>query len=225
VIVLGAVVAGMAVTAYVLPLHDLANSAARLGPVPAVALAVGLLLALVPRTAVSVACGALFGPLAGFGYALAAGLVAAGVAFAAARWLARGAVAGRLRGRAARFDTWLSRRGLLAVVVVRLVPIAPYGLVSYLYGSTGVRTRHYLLGTLIGATPSAATWAGVGAAAISQGRLGVLTLAPAGAGLIVSVCAAAWWRASMRRDRAGPGGDQAGTARDRAGTGENAADR
>ncbi|GIH19045.1 TVP38/TMEM64 family protein [Rugosimonospora africana] len=203
-VLLGVVVAAMAVTAYALPLQRLADSAARLGPAPVLALAVGLLLALVPRTAVSVACGALFGALAGFAYALAAGLLAAGLAFASARWLARGAVAGRLRGRAARFDTWLSRRGLLAVVVVRLVPIAPFGLVSYLYGSTGVRTRHYLLGTLIGATPSAATWAGVGAAVISQGRLGVFTLAPAGAGLIVTVCAAAYWRSSMRRERMSP---------------------
>ncbi len=204
VVLLGIVVAAMAVTAYTLPVRQLADGAARLGPAPVVALAVGLLLALVPRTAVSVACGALFGALAGFGYALAAGLLAAGLAFAASRWLARGAVAGRLRGRAARFDAWLSRRGVLAVVVVRLVPIAPFGLVSYLYGSTGVRSRHYLLGTLIGATPSAATWAGIGAAVISQGRLGVLTLAPAAAGLIVTVCAAAYWRSAMRRERMSP---------------------
>jgi uncharacterized membrane protein YdjX (TVP38/TMEM64 family) len=197
---LATVVAAMAVTAYALPLNDLARSAARLGPVPAVALAVGLLLALVPRTAISVICGALFGALAGFLYSLVAGLIAAGLAFAAARWLVRGAVADRLRGRAARFDSWLSRRGALAVVVVRLVPIAPYGLVSYLYGGTGVRVRHYLIGTLIGTTPAAATWAGIGAAVIDRGRLGALTLVPAGIGLAVSACAAAWWRSSMRRE-------------------------
>jgi uncharacterized membrane protein YdjX (TVP38/TMEM64 family) len=194
----------MAATAYTLPLRSLTSSAARLGAAPAIALAVALLLALVPRTAVSVVCGALFGALAGAVYALAAGLIAAGVAFAAARWLARAAVAGRLRGRAARFDTWLSRRGLLAVVVVRLVPVAPFGLVSYVYGSTAVRTRDYLLGTLIGAAPSAATWAGIGAAAISRGRLGVLTLVPAVAGFVVTACAAAYWRSSMRREPASP---------------------
>ncbi|GAA5196840.1 hypothetical protein GCM10023322_66730 [Rugosimonospora acidiphila] len=199
---LAVVIAALAAVAYTLPLQELSRSAARFGPVPAVALAAGLLLALVPRTAVSLACGALFGAVAGFAYALTAALIAAGLAFAASRWLARGAVADRLRGRAARFDAWLSRRGLLAVVVVRLIPIAPYGLVSYLYGSTGVRTRHYLLGTLAGAAPSAATWAGIGAAVISQGHLGVLEIIPAGAGLIVSGCAAAWWRSSMRRDQA-----------------------
>jgi uncharacterized membrane protein YdjX (TVP38/TMEM64 family) len=207
---LGLVVAALAGTAYALPLQDLARSAARFGPVPAVALAVGLLLALVPRTAVSLVFGALFGALAGSACALIAALVAASVAFAAARWLAREAVADRLRGRAARFDSWLSRRGLLAVVVVRLVPIAPYGLVSYLYGSTGVRTRHYLLGTFIGATPSAVTWAGIGAAVIDRGQLGVLTIVPAAAGLVVTVCAAAWWRSSMRRDAAAGAGAGAG---------------
>jgi hypothetical protein len=39
---------------------------------------------------------------------------------------------------------------------------------------------------------------------ISQGRLGVLTLAPAVAGLIVTVCAAVYWRSAMRRERMSP---------------------
>jgi uncharacterized membrane protein YdjX (TVP38/TMEM64 family) len=198
-VLLVAVLAGVG---YSLPLHRVADSAGRLGPVPTVALATGLLLALVPRTAISLACGALFGALAGFGYALAGALLAAVIAFGAARWLARGLVAQRLRGPAARLDAWLTRRGLVAVLVVRLVPVAPFGLVSYVYGSTGVRTRHYLAGTAIGAAPSAATWAGIGAAAISPARLSLLTLAPAAAGLVVSATAAIWWRTSMRRDAA-----------------------
>jgi uncharacterized membrane protein YdjX (TVP38/TMEM64 family) len=193
-------VAALAVTGYALSPHRIAESAASLGPAAAIGAASALLLALVPRTIVSLVCGALFGMVAGAGYALAAAMLAAVVAFAAARWLVRGVVADRLRGRAARLDAWLSRRGLLAVVVVRLVPIAPFGLISYVYGGTGVRTRHYLLGTLIGAAPSAATWAGIGAAAINPAGIGPLTLLPVAAGLLVTVTAAAWWRASMRRD-------------------------
>jgi len=207
-------VAGLAVTGYALSPHRIAESAASIGPFAAVGAATFLLLALVPRTIVSLACGALFGFLSGAAIALSAAIAAAAIGFAAGRWLVRGVVADRLRGPSnaawrrsdklrggvARLDNWLSRHGLLAVLVVRLVPIAPFGLVSYCYGGTGVRTRHYLLGTLIGAAPSAATWAGIGAAAIDPARVGPLTLLPAAVGLCVSTAAALWWRASMRRE-------------------------
>jgi uncharacterized membrane protein YdjX (TVP38/TMEM64 family) len=206
-------VAGLAVAGYTLSPRRVAEAAATLGPAAAIGAASLLLLALVPRTVVSLACGALFGLVAGAAYALTAAIVAATVGFAAGRWLVRGVVAERLRGGAglrrsdklrggaARLDSWLSRRGLLAVVVVRLVPIAPFGLVSYCYGATGVRTRHYLLGTLAGAAPSAVTWAGIGAAAIDPAGIGPLTLLPAALGLVVTAGAALWWRASMRRER------------------------
>jgi uncharacterized membrane protein YdjX (TVP38/TMEM64 family) len=199
-LVLVIAVAALAVAGYALSPHRIAESAASLGPVAAIGAATLLLLALVPRTLVSLTCGALFGAPVGASYALAAAVLAATIAFAAARWLARGVVAQRLRGLAFRLDAWLSRRGLLAVIVVRLVPIAPFGLVSYLYGVTSVRTRHYLAGTLVGAAPSAITWAGVGAAAINPAGIRPLTLLPPLVGLIVTIAAALWWRVSMRRD-------------------------
>jgi uncharacterized membrane protein YdjX (TVP38/TMEM64 family) len=192
-------VAGLATTGYALSPHRIAESAASIGPFAAAAAATFLLLALVPRTIVSLACGALFGLLSGAAIALTAAMAAATIGYAAGRWLVRGVVADRLGGRVGRLDRWLSRHGLLAVLVVRLVPIAPFGLVSYCYGGTGVRTRHYLLGTLIGAAPSAVTWSAIGAAAINPAGAGPLTLLPAALGLGVSVTAALWWRASMRR--------------------------
>jgi uncharacterized membrane protein YdjX (TVP38/TMEM64 family) len=187
-------IGALAGTAYALPVHHLTSTAAGLGPAGAVALGTLLLLALVPRTAISLACGALFGALPGFGYALSAALASAALAFVAARFLARDTVRERISGRAARLDGWLRRRGLLAVVLVRLIPIAPYGLVSYAYGASAVRARHYLAGTLIGAAPSAASYAGIGAAALAPGRFNLLTLAPAAAGVLISVAAVLWWR-------------------------------
>jgi uncharacterized membrane protein YdjX (TVP38/TMEM64 family) len=84
--------------------------------------------------------------------------------------------------------------------VVRLLPIAPYGLVSYAYGSTAVSTRAYLFGTFIGAAPSAATYAGIGAAANSPHGLTPLSLAPAVAGLLISATALLLARRSAARE-------------------------
>jgi uncharacterized membrane protein YdjX (TVP38/TMEM64 family) len=196
---LAALIAALAAIGYALPLHQLATSAGRLGPLAAIGLGSALLLALVPRTVISLACGALFGALAGAGYALTSAVLSAAIAFVLGRLLGRKVVAERAGRRLARADTWLRRRGLLAVIVVRLLPLAPYGLVSYVYGTTGVRARHYLLGTLIGAAPSAVAYAGIGAAAVSPGRLHLTALAPAALGLLVSMGAAIyWWRDSHR---------------------------
>src|SRR5688572_30793400 len=62
--ILGLVVAAVAGAAAVLPLQDIADQFAQLGPAAAVVMAVvgGLLLSvLVPRTAITLACGAVLG--------------------------------------------------------------------------------------------------------------------------------------------------------------------
>ncbi|HEY2794329.1 MAG TPA: VTT domain-containing protein, partial [Micromonosporaceae bacterium] len=176
---------GLAVTAALLPLHRIPDAIAGLGwwaPVVGALVGTALLAALIPRTAISIACGATFGALGGGFVALAAAMLAAAVTFAIGRALGRDAVAARAGDRWARLDAWLSRRGLLAVTVVRMIPIAPYGLVGYAYGTTSVRRWHYAIGTLIGATPSAFTYAAVGAAAVQPGAIRLVTLLPAAIG-------------------------------------------
>jgi uncharacterized membrane protein YdjX (TVP38/TMEM64 family) len=108
-------------------------------------------------------------------------------------------------------DTWLRRRGLLSVLVVRMLPIAPYGLVSYAYGASGTRTHHYFGGTVIGALPSAVTYAAIGAAAGAAGGFNPLTLIPAGLSLAVSLTAGLWWRrTSTTVDEPTPGAPSLG---------------
>ena len=208
---LAVLIAALTLTAYLLPLRRLATQAGQLGPVAAIGLGAVLLLALVPRTVVSLACGAFFGAWHGAGYAIAAAMAGAAIAFGLGRLLGRGAVAtaisrpvpaaaeppGWLRRaprRLARLDGWLRRQGTLAVIVLRMFPAAPFGLVSYAYGASGTRTRHYLLGTFIAATPSAITYAIVGSAATAPGAFAPITLAPAALGLAVTGAAALWWR-------------------------------
>ena len=102
----------------------------RLGPfAPVAAVGVGalLLVVLVPRTLITVAWGALFGPLGGAGYTLAAALLAAPLGFAVGRLLGREFVAERVRGRLARLDGWFTRQSVFGVITVRLLPIGGFG--------------------------------------------------------------------------------------------------
>ncbi|MEV1330132.1 VTT domain-containing protein [Micromonospora costi] len=182
---------------------ELPGLADRLGaaaPVAAVAAGALLLVALVPRTFVTLASGAIFGPFEGAAYALTAALLAAAVGFAVGRLLGREFVAERVRGRLARLDGWFTRQSVFGVVTVRLLPIAGFGLVSYGYGTTGARLLPFLAGSVIAAAPSAVGYAAVGAAVASPGDVQWFAVAPAGLGLIASlVLVRHWWRAERRR--------------------------
>lgn len=201
-VLLVTLIAALAAAAALLPLRRIPDATADLGAWgPAAAILIGALLlaALVPRTAISIACGALFGAIGGGFVALGAAVVAFVATFAIGRWLGRDAVAARTGGRIARLDAWLNRTGLLSVIVVRLLPVAPYGLVGYAYGTTSVRVRNYLLGSLIGAIPSAFTYAAVGAAVVRPGAVDLVTFAPAAVGLVVTASAAVYWYRTGRR--------------------------
>ncbi|MFX6226245.1 VTT domain-containing protein, partial [Acinetobacter baumannii] len=49
-----------------------------------------------------------------------------------------------------------AQRGIAAMAVVRLLPIAPFTVVNVVAGASHLGLRDYLLGTLIGMTPGIA---------------------------------------------------------------------
>ena len=200
--VLGVVIAGLAVAATTLPLRQIADAVVALGPGAAVGIAIvgGLLLSvLVPRTAITLACGALLGPATGAATALAAAVIAAVATYYAGRWAGRGVLAARSGGRLERLDGWLNKRGLSAVLLVRFLPLAPFGLIGYAYGTTSVCRKRYLLGTTLASIPSAVSYAVIGAAVTAPGQLNPLTLAPALIGFTLTTTIVVRWRRAAKR--------------------------
>jgi uncharacterized membrane protein YdjX (TVP38/TMEM64 family) len=204
--VLGAVVGGLAVAAATLPLHAITDAVMALGQGGAavtIAVVGGLLLSvMVPRTAITLACGALLGATTGAATALAAAVIAAVATYYAGRWAGRGALKAKAGSRLARLDGWLDKRGLSAVLLVRFLPLAPYGLVGYAYGTTSVCRKRYLLGTTLAAIPSAISYAVIGAAVAKPPQLNPLTLAPALVGFALTTAIVWRWKRSARRAEA-----------------------
>ncbi|HEX8631975.1 MAG TPA: VTT domain-containing protein [Catenuloplanes sp.] len=191
----------LAAIAAALPLHLVPAAVATLGPAAAFAAAgTGALLmaVMVPRTAVSLACGALLGPVIGASASLGAAMLAAVGTYAIGRWAGHGALTARAGSRLDRLDGWLNRRGFAAVLLVRFLPLAPFGLVGYAYGTTSVRRHHYLFGTLIAALPSTFSYAVIGAAVVAPGRIDALTFVPAIVGLALSTVIILRWRRADR---------------------------
>lgn len=111
------------------------------GPLAYAAVYVVAVVALVPASAMTLAAGAIFGPLVGTAVVSAGSTLGAALAFLIARHLARDAVARRVR-RYPRFDAIdraIGEGGWKVVALLRLSPAVPFNLQNYLYGLTRVR--------------------------------------------------------------------------------------
>jgi uncharacterized membrane protein YdjX (TVP38/TMEM64 family) len=97
----------------------------------------------------------LLGPWRGFGYALTGAMTAAFVGWAAGRVAWRRGLRHVAGPHAERIARRLGvRRDLRALTSVRLLPVAPFTVVSVVCGAMGVRMDRFLLGTLLGTLPS-----------------------------------------------------------------------
>lgn len=127
------------------------------------ALVVAVVIGPIPTVPISVASGVLFGPLAGFAYAMLGALVGAAISFWLARLAGRPLVERLFHGHIA-FCARCSDRLLFWVVLAcRLVPVISFAFVSYGAGLTAMTARAYLLATAIGMIPMTALYVVVGA--------------------------------------------------------------
>jgi uncharacterized membrane protein YdjX (TVP38/TMEM64 family) len=146
-----------------------------------------LTLAPVPKSVLSIAAGVLFGFSGGLLVVYAAAMLGATAAFWLGRVLGREAVERFTGTRVGKVDEVLRRRGFVAVVGVRLVPVLPFTAINYSAGLTSVGWWPYFFGTMLGIVPGALSFVALGAyglelewpALVALGVLGVLTLAGA----------------------------------------------
>ncbi|MBA3860862.1 MAG: TVP38/TMEM64 family protein [Solirubrobacterales bacterium] len=108
---------------------------------------------LFPGIIPAVAAGAVFGVLAGTVLSLVGATIGAVGAFLLGRKLGRKDVERVAGERMRRIDEWIGRRGFMAVLYARLLPVAPFNVLNYVCGVTSVSTRDYVLATAIGMIP------------------------------------------------------------------------
>jgi uncharacterized membrane protein YdjX (TVP38/TMEM64 family) len=107
----------------------------------------------VPMTFLTLVTLVAFGPATGFCVSLAGAVVGAAVSYGLGVLLGREVVLGLAGPRLKTLSERLGQRGLVAVIAVRMVPIAPFAVVNMVAGATHIRLRDMLLGTAIGMTP------------------------------------------------------------------------
>lgn len=137
-----------------LALEQLRSGGAALGPGLAMLGAALALTLAVPLSVLTLLLIAALGPWQGFFCTMGAALLSAAASHAVGRGLGHQALQ-RLAGpRVRQVSERLGGRGVWAVVVLRLLPLAPFAVVNMVTGATHIRLRDMLLGTAIGMTPS-----------------------------------------------------------------------
>lgn len=137
-----------------------------------------------PGSVLTLAGGALFGPVLGTFYNLTGATIGAALAFLVSRYLASDWVASRTGGRLKQLINGVEGEGWRFVAFVRLVPLFPFNLLNYALGLTRIPFLRYVIATYVCMLPGAIAYtylgyAGREAVAGSQGLVqkGLLALA------------------------------------------------
>ena len=115
-----------------------------------------------PGSVLTLAGGALFGPLLGTLYNLTGATLGATLAFLIARYLASDWVADKTGGRIKQLINGVEGEGWRFVAFVRLVPLFPFNLLNYALGLTRLRLLHYTLATYVFMLPGAIAYTYLG---------------------------------------------------------------
>lgn len=146
-------------------------TAALHGPSGPALLAAGFVLGsliAVPVTLLILVTALVYGPALGALYALTGSLLAATATYELGYYLGRPGVERLSGGSLHSLSERLARRGILTIVAVRIVPVAPFTVLNLFAGASHIGRRDFLIGTLIGMVP--------GVAAMSVFAEGILAL-------------------------------------------------
>lgn len=170
-------------------LEDELQSFGRLGPILFIFIyAIGTVL-FVPGSVLTLAGGAMFGPIWGTLCNLTGATLGAALAFVIARYLASDWVARRSGDRLARVMRGTEEEGWRFVAFVRLVPLFPFNLVNYAFGLTPIAFGEYILASFVCMAPGAFayTYAGYAGRRAASGESGAIRTALVALALLAAV--------------------------------------
>lgn len=94
-----------------------------------------------------------FGPFLGAIYALIGCELSALVLYEIGRRVPQGALSHRFGARVRKLRERLAHHGIATVTIIRIVPVAPYSIVSLVAGAAHIGRMQYLIGTALGMLP------------------------------------------------------------------------
>lgn len=135
-----------------------------------------------PGSVLTLAGGAMFGPVWGTAINLTGAMLGATISFLIARYAASDWVSGKVSGKLKSIYDGVEREGWRFVAFTRLVPLFPFNALNYALGLTRIRLSHYVAASLIFMLPGAFAYtylgyAGKEAVAGGEGVVGKIMIA------------------------------------------------
>jgi uncharacterized membrane protein YdjX (TVP38/TMEM64 family) len=106
-----------------------------------------------PFTLLLVATIVVFGPVWGSLYAFTGGTVSALLTYQLGNILGRNTVRKLAGSRINRISRHLARHGVITVIAVRVIPVAPFTVINIVAGASHINFRDYMVGTVLGMAP------------------------------------------------------------------------
>lgn len=108
---------------------------------------------MIPVTLLIAVTGIVFGPFYGAMYAIVGSALSAALNYGMGVWIGRDTVRNLLGARINGLSRRIAKRGILAVMVVRVLPVAPFTIVNVVAGASHIGLRDFLIGTVLGMAP------------------------------------------------------------------------
>lgn len=146
-----------------------------------------------PVTLLIIGTGLAFGSLYGFAYAMLGAEVSALVNYAIGHTFGRHAIRNLSNRWVTRISRQLAHQGVLAIVTLRFIPIAPFTVINLVAGASHIRLRDFALGTLLGMAP------GILALTVFSDQVVAAITAPEAIRIVgllvlaVVIAAGSWW--------------------------------
>ena len=143
----------------------------------------------VPGAVLTLAGGAVFGPIGGTLWNLTDATLGATIAFLIARYVASDLVAARSGEQLGRMMRGVEEEGWRFVAFVRLVPLFPFNLMNYAFGLTRICLREYVLASFVCMAPGALayTYLGYAGREAASGQTGAIRKAVVALALLAAV--------------------------------------
>lgn len=113
-------------------------------------------LVVMPVTLMIVVSAMVFGALPGFLYSLLGALASASLTYGLGNYLGKHSIRKLAGRRINKISKQLASRGILTMITIRIVPVAPFSIINLVAGASHIRFRDYLVGTLLGMAPGIA---------------------------------------------------------------------
>ena len=115
-----------------------------------------------PGSVLTLAGGAIFGPVLGTIYNLTGATLGATLAFVISRYLASDWAERKAGGRLKQLKEGVEAEGWRFVAFVRLVPLFPFNLLNYALGLTRIKLSHYVMASYLCMLPGAIAYTYLG---------------------------------------------------------------